>query len=409
MAKRIFLFFSLLVSLISVNSQAQIKVEQKIIRLSQPGTLQRHIMADKWDKTSDLCITGTLNRQDIRALRTLALRNKNIVSIDLANAQEVSVDSTLFKGCRHLYEIILPNNCTEIGAKAFQDCQSLHFIKFPPRIKHIGEAAFKNSGITLAELPEGLLTISQNAFENCVGLKSVILPFSLMAMGERVFCGCENLVKITIPNKIDTIAKEAFKNCISLENVNLQPQVNCIGQEAFANCLKLKNIYLPMGIKSIEQKAFFNCRSVENITLPTSVDTLGTACFSGCKAVTEVKINPESKLSQIPDSCFMDCNSLLWFQVPSGVKKIGVYAFGNCGHMVQLIIPESTDTIGDFALFNCSNLKELITHRSTPPFAGGNTFLNINPSCGITPPPAHERDYLSDEKWKHFPLFKKRH
>ena len=57
------------------------------------------------------------------------------------------------------------------------------------------------SNIVSAVLPDGLETISENLFADCVSLKSIVIPDSVEAIEGRAFSGCMSLEKITAPEK----------------------------------------------------------------------------------------------------------------------------------------------------------------------------------------------------------------
>ena len=65
-----------------------------------------------------------------------------------------SIGNVAFYGCNTLYSMILPDNITEIGDRAFEE-SGITLIKLPNSILSIGKAAFKSSCIKT-------ITISQN-------------------------------------------------------------------------------------------------------------------------------------------------------------------------------------------------------------------------------------------------------
>ena len=80
------------------------------------------------------------------------------------------------------------------------------------------------------------------------------------------------------------------------------------------------------------------------------------------KNVTEVVIPDEidgSKVTEIGDSAFWDCEELTSVIIPKGVTTIGVSAFSGCNELRSIIIPDSVTTIGAFAFFNCTRLKNI--------------------------------------------------
>ncbi len=69
------------------------------------------------------------------------------------------------------------------------------------QVKVIGAGAFSGKNMRSVILPEGLLTISQNAFQNCTLLKSVSLPKSLDSIGDYAFRYDEALSEVTLDGK----------------------------------------------------------------------------------------------------------------------------------------------------------------------------------------------------------------
>ena len=64
-------------------------------------------------------------------------------------------------------------------------------------------------------MPEGVKSIGNNAFENCVNLEEVELPDTLENIGSEAFVNCINLKKIQYGKKVD-VDKTAFAGCKSL-------------------------------------------------------------------------------------------------------------------------------------------------------------------------------------------------
>ena len=63
-------------------------------------------------------------------------------------------------------------------------------------------------------LPDGLTSIGNSAFENCSGLTSVTIPNSVTSIGIYAFQGCSGLTSVTIPNSVTSIGAGAFQGCI---------------------------------------------------------------------------------------------------------------------------------------------------------------------------------------------------
>lgn len=65
-----------------------------------------------------------------------------------------------------------------------------------------------------------------------------------------------------------------------------------------------------------------------------------------------------SKITHIGDSCFGNNLSLKWIDIPSGITKIGAWAFANSG-LQSIELPSNVTTIGDGLFSNCRSLTQV--------------------------------------------------
>ena len=85
-------------------------------------------------------------------------------------------------------------------------------------------------------IPEGIETISPNAFKNCETMHSVEIPASVKTIGCGAFSGCINLKSVVIPDSVKKIGSSAFSNCGNLEAAVFDgdiPWFNCEPQVFF--------------------------------------------------------------------------------------------------------------------------------------------------------------------------------
>ena len=68
-------------------------------------------------------------------------------------------------------------------------------------------------------IPDGVISISGRAFNDCKNLTSVKIGCSVKSIGNNAFSGCEKLKGITIPYSVTTIGSSAFEDCYSLTNI----------------------------------------------------------------------------------------------------------------------------------------------------------------------------------------------
>ena len=85
-------------------------------------------------------------------------------------------------------------------------------------------------------IPNGVTSISGDAFYNCIYLDSIVIPDSVTSIGEYAFYNCSNLTNITIPDSVTSIDDWAFEYCKSLATVYYD-----------GSTTKWKNIHLGSG------------------------------------------------------------------------------------------------------------------------------------------------------------------
>lgn len=99
----------------------------------------------------------------------------------------------MFRECKSLTTISLPNSITSVSDYAFYNCTGLAIKSLPNWITHIGDHAFYNcNAINSVQnnefvLSSNLISIGDSAFSNCYGLKWFTIPTSVTSIGEGAF------------------------------------------------------------------------------------------------------------------------------------------------------------------------------------------------------------------------------
>ncbi len=102
--------------------------------------------------------------------------------------------------------------------------------------------------ITLPKMKAAEPIVSYHAFNDCIGLTSVIIPDSVTHIETYAFFNCSGLTSIVIPDSVTSIRDYAFANCTSLAEVNIKATSVPTGESSmFSNCPSLLVIYVPMG------------------------------------------------------------------------------------------------------------------------------------------------------------------
>lgn len=152
-------------------------------------------------------------------------------------------------------DIIIPDGITQIGYRAFRGNPWLKNITLPD-----GQPC--PSRIIV---PEGVTTISTEAFMFCGGITEIVLPTTLKNIELGAFSYCSQLKSINLPEGITKIPRFAFFGCSSLECVTIPDGVVFVGLRAFSGCASLKNVVLPASLKQISSGAFGRKGAIETV------------------------------------------------------------------------------------------------------------------------------------------------
>jgi len=220
-------------------------------------------------------------------------------------------------------------------------------LEVPEGVEEIADSAFAGlATLNRITLPATLVRIGAHAFEDCTGLKEVVIRAKEMAeIGEAAFKGCIELKSIDIPQGITEIRNSAFEGCQKLEKVRLpKAGITRIGDSAFADCASLAGLQLTAGLESIGKKAFLRCGWKE-AQIPDTVKTIGDKAFySG--SMTRLKL--PAGMEEIGDYLCGYCLSLSDVTLPKTLKRIGNCAFIRCP-LSKLTLPEGLESIGEQA------------------------------------------------------------
>ena len=252
--------------------------------------------------------------------------------------------------------IIIGEGITRIGNENFSAHDSrrrwkvysnLTSISLPSTLKEIGKSAFFRCRVDSLTLPEGIKKIEEHAFNNG-DLKNINFPSSLTEIGRSAFFN-NSLSHIIIPGSVKHIGESAFKSN-SGQYIELKEGVIEIGESAFEWCY-ITDLLLPKTLKVIGKSAF-NCygSNLTELILPTGLERIGAYAFYGHGNLKSISI-------------------------PSTVKSIGKNAF---------CIQENRYTLNDFFKGTILNLPQWITESDCDIIGiSSKSFNKYSPTASI--------------------------
>ena len=146
---------------------------------------------------------------------------------------------------------------TDANGKLLKYNGNASVVRVPGHVKIIGAKAFnRNPLITHIILPDGLISIEEEAFAVCPALRDVSFPSTLQSIGDKAFWACNMLREVTLPGSVKTIERLAFWACKGMTKVTLREGITTLGADAFNYCEGLKEINLPKSLKTVHPHAF---------------------------------------------------------------------------------------------------------------------------------------------------------
>ena len=230
------------------------------------------------------------------------------------------IGNNAFQYCNNLESVYLPASLEEMGTYIFRECPNIKEFIGPSRyvssdnkclLDIIVVNGVEKYGIAYAAkidlpadyiIPEGIVSISPCAFENCRDLRSVTLPQSLLLIqaGGEIFRNCPNFEFIygnyaSADNKCAIVHNEVwcdgnamlafagkgivayetsdvkwlgdylFAYQASLEKIVVNDEVTNIGNHCFAFSPNLKSIVLPKNLKELRYDPFIGSNNLEEV------------------------------------------------------------------------------------------------------------------------------------------------
>ncbi len=254
-----------------------------------------------------------------------------IKSIDLSSLTDLTyISEKAFSGCTNLTTIKLPSSVTSFGKLAFYQTKWLDV----QRANSDQRLVIVNNVLVDGKTAEGDITIpdtvtsiAPSAFSYNYKMTSLTTGASspLVDIPEQAFCNCVALKTVTIPT-IKTIGERAFMSCKKLTTISMS-NLNTIGNMSFANCVALTalDFVASQNFKSIDYGAFMGCSKIETVNFGNSIETIGIAAFYQCESLNKIEFS-SSNLASIGDGAFQACSKLA---TVTGINSasIGIGAF----------------------------------------------------------------------------------
>ena len=277
-----------------------------------------------------------------------------------------------FRNCKSLSDITLSQDILSIGGKAFDNT--------PYLADHEGDYLITEGGVLLAytgsetevTVPDGVRAVSYISDH----AKRVTLPATVISINEGAFSGNAALKRVDAQDGLTTIENEAFMDCVSLEAFLVPASVAKIGQCAFRGCTGIKEYEVhPSNVTyatdkgvlySIAEKrliAYPAASDAERYQVIPSTLSIEEGAFEQAAFLEELDAAMCEELTIIQARAFAGCTSLVKVQFHENMRTLGDYAFENCVSLRDYDMNYALVNIGKGTFKNCTSLKKMTLHQ----------------------------------------------
>lgn len=222
-----------------------------------------------------LTVTGDI---ELGINHCLAIRTKlvNVKTMDFSGAKFVNGrvppqgSGGVFNSMT-VEKVVLPNDITEIGDRAFRLCKQLKEINLSDGITKIGTGAFADCQVLeLPRLPAALATMGTHVFQRNKKLVLTSLPWGITpSIGSYCFDSTRVAFK-DIPAGVNTIGSGAFRGS-DISEITFPSLIQQIGSQAFADCASLITLifkdYAPPAVDVSESNHTFKNLDLSTISV----------------------------------------------------------------------------------------------------------------------------------------------
>jgi chromosomal replication initiator protein len=195
----------------------------------------------------------------------------------------------------------------KIDGWTFNGCTSLEYCRIPATITEIGESAFQGSDKFSNLVIPGNVTIKQNAFNGCKGLKALyILGTALTIENGNAFWGItddsdpDKCPKFYARNSMVNTIKDALKDLISKDSdVSITPDkiLSTVSEHMNVSINDIQSTKRSKDIAIARQTVMYLCRNMTDKSLQSIGETVGgkdhATVYNGIKRIEEkIKKDP---------------------------------------------------------------------------------------------------------------------
>lgn len=235
--------------------------------------------------------------------------------------------------------------------------------------------------------------------------------------GKSPFYANEDIRQVVVEQGVSSIGDYAFEECMALRTVRISNSVASAGENAFDFCFEMRDVYFdgtssewksftaadgnyylesakihylsgsseklygPLTYKESDGKAVITyCdKSLSGAySIPSEIGGLPVAEISGssfasCAFITEINI--AGSVKTVGSLAFSKCEQLKSVSLGEGVQEIKDKAFSDCTALETVSLPSTLETLGNSVFSGCTCLKDISAGSASQHFTSDNGVL----------------------------------
>ncbi len=292
-----------------------------------------------------------------------------------------------------------------VSNESFINCNSIEEIVLS-NVTSIGQAVFKNcKNLKNIYLPQNLISIGVDSFLGCEGLTGIYFDGNLENWF-NVSVTINDAYTVNDINTDDTVKSYSFyyKDKMDYENpsseykyfeakdIVLPESITIISSFQTYFMRNINSLKMSDNVKIIDDFAFYNCKSIQDISFSNNIVYVGYLAFYGCENLEFIEYNSCKYLSydDNPYYVLIECNQedakeIEKIDVNFNTKLISTGAFAKCVNLKSITLPfvgsnlsDANDILYQYPLgyiFGDSNLIEYLKLNENVEFNTDNSEL----------------------------------
>lgn len=187
-------------------------------------------------------------------------------------------------------------------------------------------------------IPDEFTSIGSRAFVGCESVKTVTIPASVRVIGSQAFSKLQSLERVFFSEGLEIIESQAFFECANLKEANLPQSLQMIDFAAFCKCEKLEKMAFGKNLKMLSPNIIYRCDSIQSLVIPEHIQKIDD--INGMAGLTSLYIESDLKKNKIIN--FIDCANLTEVRLKAGFKNLKGLRFVDCPKLEQATIGDKT-------------------------------------------------------------------